>query len=65
MTNGGTKKYSQEGHKIFGGSGRDYLFHIFFFCGDKIFILFPRTINKFYKFITVQKFIIFHIIYNL
>ena len=35
------------------------------FYSDKFFILFHITINKFYKFIIIQKFIIFHIIYNL
>ena len=42
-----------------------YLFHTLFFYGDKIFILFHITVNKFYKFITIIKFIIFHIINNL
>ena len=34
------------------------------FYGDKVFILFHLTINKLYKFITIKKLIIFHIIYN-
>ena len=51
--------------KLFIAIKKIIYFKYYFFYSDKFYILFSININKFYKRITINKFILFHIIYNL